>query len=89
MLEKWKGAVDDKKVFGALLTDLFKVFDVIAHELIIAKLNANGSSLPALKLIHLTSNKELRLIMISVHGKRFYLEYLKVLCLSLHYSISF
>ena len=26
MLEKWKGAVDDNKVFGALLTDLFNAF---------------------------------------------------------------
>ena len=55
MLRKWKGAVDDKKVFGALLTDLSKAFDCISHELIIAKLtklNAYGFSLPALKLIH-------------------------------------
>ena len=42
MLEKWKGMVDDKKVFGALLTDLSKVFNCPSHELIIAKLNAYG-----------------------------------------------
>ena len=47
MLEGWKGAVDDKKVFGALLT-----FDCLSHGLIIAKLNVYGFSLPALKLIH-------------------------------------
>ena len=27
MLDKWKGAVDDKKVLGALLTDPSKAFD--------------------------------------------------------------
>ena len=49
-IERWKGAVDDKKVFGALLTDLSKAFDCLSHELIIAKLNAYGFRLPALKL---------------------------------------
>ena len=52
MLEKWKGAVDDKKVFGALLTGLSKEFDWLSHELIIPNLNAHGFSLPAIKLIH-------------------------------------
>ena len=52
MLEKWKNAVDKGKVFGALLTDLSKAFDCLPHELIIAKLNAYGFKLPALKLIH-------------------------------------
>ena len=52
MLERWKGAVDDKKVFGAHLTDLSKTFNCLSHELIIAKLNAYGFSLPALNLIH-------------------------------------
>ena len=51
MLEKWKKAVDTKKVFGALLTDLSKAFDCLPHDLIIAKLNAYGFSLPALNLI--------------------------------------
>ena len=43
--------VDGKKVFGALLTDLSKVFDCVSHELIIAKLNAYGFNLPTLRLI--------------------------------------
>ena len=51
MLEKWKKAVDIKKVFGALLTNLSKAFDCLPHDLIIAKLNAYGFSLPALNLI--------------------------------------
>ena len=61
MLEKWKHAVDNKKVFGDLLTDLLKTFNCtdllktfncICHDFLIAKLNAYGLSLPALKLVH-------------------------------------
>ena len=52
MLEKWKGAVNNKKVFGALLTVLSKAFDCLSRELIIAKLNAYNFSLAVRKLIH-------------------------------------
>ena len=39
-------------MFGSLLTDLSNTFDCPDHELVIAKLNAHGFSLPALKLVH-------------------------------------
>ena len=40
MLEKWKQVVSNGQAFGALLTDLSKIFDHLQHELLIAKLNA-------------------------------------------------
>ena len=52
MLEQWKNHFDKAKVCGALLTDLSKTFDCLPHELRIAKLNAYGFNLPALKLMH-------------------------------------
>ena len=52
LLEKWKTCVDQKQICEALLTDLSKAFDCLPHDLIIAKLNAYGFSLSALRLIH-------------------------------------
>ena len=52
LLEKWKNSVDKGKSFGALLTDPSKAFDCVDHELLTAKLNAYGFTLPALRLIH-------------------------------------
>ena len=45
-------SIDRGKVFGALLTDLSKAFDCLNHDFLIAKSNAYGFSLPALRLIH-------------------------------------
>ena len=58
MLEHSKSAVDKRKVFGALLTDLSKVSDCLSHELKIAKLNADGFSLAALKLVQSYASKK-------------------------------
>ena len=60
MLEKWKAAVDNKKTFGALLTDLSKAFDCFPHDLLLAKLKAYGFSLSALKLVqsYLSNRKQ-------------------------------
>ena len=42
MLEIWKGATDNNKAFGALLTGLSKAFDCLSYDLLIAKLHAYG-----------------------------------------------
>ena len=52
MLETWKRSIDKSKVFGALLTDLSKVFDCLDHQLLTVKLNTYCFSLPALRLIN-------------------------------------
>ena len=51
IIGNWKKAVDNHKVFGAVLTNLSKVFDCISHDFLIAKLNAYGLSLHDFKLI--------------------------------------
>ena len=61
LLEKWGNTVDKGKSFGALLTDLSKVFDCLDYELLTAKLITYGFNLPALRLIHnYLSNKRQR-----------------------------
>ena len=70
MLEKWKRSIDNGKSFGALLTDLSKSFDCLDHELLIAKLNAYGFHLSALKLIHdYLSNRKQRTKINSTYSK--------------------
>ena len=51
MLERWKKALDNRKIAGALLTDLSKAFDCLNHELLIAKLEAYGFHHSALTYI--------------------------------------
>ena len=52
MIEMWRKALDEKKVAGAILTDLSKAFDCLSHDLLIAKLEAYGFDKSALELIY-------------------------------------
>ena len=74
--EKWKSAVNKRKSFGALITDLSKTFDCLPHELLTAKLHSYGFNLNALRLIHsylsLTGGKRSKSIKCTAHGKKFY-----------------
>ena len=38
ILKKWKSSAEESRVFGVLLTDLFKAFDCLDHEFLIAYL---------------------------------------------------
>ena len=40
ILEGWRANLDQNKIIGAVLLDLFKYSDCITHDLLIAKLNA-------------------------------------------------
>ena len=51
MLEKWKSGVDNKRNFGAILTDMSKAFGCLSNDLLFAKLNAYGFSLLALRRV--------------------------------------
>ena len=51
MIDKCKKVLDNEGAFGALLTDLSKAFDCILHDLIIAKLEAYGFQIYALRLV--------------------------------------
>ena len=53
-------AVDNDEAFAALLTYLWKAFDCLSQDLLIAKFQAYGISLPSLKLLtdYLTKRKQ-------------------------------
>ena len=60
MIEKARKILDKGGTFGALLTDLSKVFDCMTHHLLIAKLHTLNFDINALNLIfdYLTERKQ-------------------------------
>ena len=60
MFEIWKGATDNNKAFGALLTDRSKSFDCLNHDLLIAKLHAYGLDIDSLNILqdYLSNRKQ-------------------------------
>ena len=51
MLEKWKNVLDKGEYVCVLFMDLSKAFDIINHDLLLAKLRAYGFSNNALNLM--------------------------------------
>ena len=51
LIERWKNNLDQSGYGGAILMDLSKAFDIINHDLLIAKLGAYGFDTACLKLI--------------------------------------
>ena len=60
LIENWRASLDQGFAFGALLTDLSKAFDCLQHELLVAKLYANGLDFAAVKFVYsyLTGRKQ-------------------------------
>ena len=54
IIEKLKKFLHKKGYRGAVLMDISKAFDLSNHELLIAKLHANGLTRESLKLIKVT-----------------------------------
>ena len=52
MLERWKQAIDKGEYISVMYMDLSKAFDTINHDLLLAKLRANGFSTSALNLLY-------------------------------------
>ena len=55
LLEEWRKKLDDNFVVGAVLTDLSKAFNIIPHDLLIAKLAACGLSEDAFSILSFKS----------------------------------
>ena len=51
MVEDWKKALDTKRIVGAVLVDLSKVFDCLPYRPLFAKLHAYGLSMDSCNLI--------------------------------------
>ena len=49
MVESWRSTFDQKEIIGAVFVDLSKTFDIIDHNVLIAKVNAYGASVDSLK----------------------------------------
>ena len=51
LIEKWKTCLDNKGIIGTVLVVLSKAFDLIDHNLLIAKLSAYGFDILSLNFL--------------------------------------
>ena len=60
LIEDWKGALDKNSVVGTVIMDLSKAFDLIPHDLLLAKLSAYGITTHSLNLLksYLTNRRQ-------------------------------
>ena len=60
LIEDWKGALDKNCVTGTVIMDLSKAFDLIPHDLLLAKLSAYGISTHSLNFLkgYLTNRRQ-------------------------------
>ena len=60
MIGKWKNSLNEEDAFGALLTEFFKAFDCLPHELPIAEIHAYWVDILSSKLLYsyLTKQKQ-------------------------------
>ena len=60
LVEKWKSSFRNNECAGAILMDLSKAFDCMAHDLLIAKLEAYGLATNSIKLMqsYLTNRQQ-------------------------------
>ena len=52
MVDDWRLALDSRKVTGSIAIDLSKAFDSTCHNLLLAKLHANGVGEEAIDFLH-------------------------------------
>ena len=77
MIEKWKESVDNGGAFGALMTDLYKAFACLHHEILIGKSDAYGFDIRTVKLIQqYLSNRKQRIKIGNAYMERnFFMEF--------------
>ena len=84
MLEEWKDAGDNKKVFETFLINLFKALDYLSYKQTFAILHACDLSLPEVRLIHdFLSNRQPKLSILNNSGEEVILRVLLLLLLLL------